>query len=240
MPGTLRAVNSVDDSGDRRRRLDAMLAMVCAPWRAGQIVEHPPLRVWYFVLVGLLWLPALWGGGWLGHALHQRFELSAPQANLMATVASGVVSPTPPAWRIVVGAAAWLVGSVAWGVVVVGLGGAILGALLRDRPLGRRLGAVASLLGPILAFASGVALSAGVVVVDGHRDWLATALVGALALWPVLGWGLLAAAAARRTARPRLPPVWCAAGFAVASIAVLRIASEASVLPLVVVRWLVE
>lgn len=217
-----------------------MLAMVFAPWRAGRIVERPPLRVWYFVLVGLLRFPALWGGGWLGHALHQRCALSAPQANLMATVAFGVVSPTPPAWRIAVGAAAWLVGSVACGVVVVGLGGAILGALLRDRPLGRRLGAVASLLGPIFAFASGVALSADVVVVDGRRDWLATGLVGALVLWSVFGWGLLAAAAARRTARPRLPPAWCAAGFAVASIAVLRIASEASVLPLVLVRWLAD
>jgi hypothetical protein len=123
--------------------------------------------------------------------------------------------------------------------LLVGLGGAILGALLRDRALGRRLGAAASLFAPIVAFASGVALSADVVWVHGRRDWLATALVGALVVWPVTGWGILAGTAARRAARPRLPPAWCGVGFAVASLAVLRIASEASLLPLVVVRWLV-
>jgi hypothetical protein len=220
--------------------MGAILAMLVTPWRAGGIVERPPRRVRYFVLVGLLWFPALVGGGSLGRALQQRFELPAPQANLMATVAFGVVSHPLPAWRIVVGAAAWLVGSIACGAVVVGLGGAILGALLRDRPLGLRLGAVASLYAPIFAFASGVALSAEVVLVHGQRDWLATAIVAALALWPVVGWGVLAAAADRRAARPRLPPAWCAAGFAIASIVVLRVASEALALPLVVVRWLVD
>lgn len=229
-----------EDPRDRRRRIGTILALVFTPWRAGRIVAQPPLRVRYFVLVGLLWFPALVGGERLGNALHHRFTLSAPQANLMATVASGIVSATPPAWRIVVGVAAWLVGSVACGAVLVGLGGAILGALLRDRPLGRRVGAVASLFAPIFAFASGVALSADVVRVHGQRDGLAAALVAALALWPVAGWGMLAAAAASGAARPRLSPGWCAAGFAIASIVVLRIASEVAVLPLVVVRWLVD
>lgn len=214
--------------------------MVFAPWRADRIVERLPRRVRYFVLVGLLWFPALVGGGSLGRALQQRFELPAPQANLMGTVALGVVSRPLPVGRIVVGAAAWLIGSVACGAVVVGLGGAILGALLRDRALGRRLGAVASLYAPIFAFASGVALSAEVVLVHGQRDWLATAMVVVLALWPVAGWGVLAAAAARRAERPRLSPAGCAAGFAIASIVVLRLASEASALPLVVVHWLVD
>jgi hypothetical protein len=234
-------MNPADDARDSRCRLGAILGLVVTPWRAGRIVARPPLRIRYFVLVGLLWFPALWGGGSLGHALHQRFELPAPQANLMGTVATGVVA-SAPTWRIALGVAVWLAGSIACGAVLVELGGALLGALLRDRQLGGRLGAVAILFAPIFALASGVALTADVVWVHGRRDWLAVAVVGVLALWPVAGWGALARAAARHVARPRLPPAGCAAGFAVgfaiAVVVVQRLASEALALVPGLVRWL--
>jgi hypothetical protein len=76
--------------------MGALPAMVIAPWRAGRIVDRPPRRVRYFALVGLLWFPALLGGERLGNALHHRFVLTAPQANLMATVASGIHSVPMP------------------------------------------------------------------------------------------------------------------------------------------------
>jgi len=218
--------------------MTAILAMVFTPWRAARVVARPPGRVRTFVLVGLLWFPALVAGGSLGSALRDRFLQLAPQAALMGTVA--ISSPAPSASSIAIAAAAWLVSSVACGAALVGLGGAILGALLRDAQAGRRLGAAASLFAPIFAFAMGIAMTADVVLVHNHRDWLATALVGALALWPVAGWASLAATAARRAARPLLPPAWCAAGFAVASVVVVRIASEAAALPLVLVRWLTQ
>jgi hypothetical protein len=53
----------------------------------------------------------------------------------MGTVASATVSPAP-AWRITLGAAAWLAGAIACGAALVGLGGAMLSASLRDRQAG--------------------------------------------------------------------------------------------------------
>jgi hypothetical protein len=231
-----------DDTRDDHPRMRAILALVFTPWRTARVVVRPPLRVRYFVLAGLLWFPALAGGGSLGRALHDRLEriAPAPQAALIGAVSTSMVSPAPPAWRITIAVAAWLVGSIACGAVLVGLGGAVLGALLRDRQTGRRLGAAASLFAPIFAFALGLALSADVVLVHGRRDWLATALVGALALWPMVGWGSLAATGASRAARPLLPPAWCGVGFVVASVVVVRIASEAAALPLVLVSWLAQ
>jgi hypothetical protein len=238
--GRLQVVSIADEPRDDPHRRGAILALVFTPWRTARVVARPPLRVRYFVLAGLLWFPALVGGGSLGRTLHDRLERIAPQAALMGTVATSMVSPAPPAWRIAIAVGAWLAGSVACGAVLVGLGGAILGALLRDRQTGRRLGAAASLFAPIFAFAVGIALSADVVRVHGRRDWLATALFAMRALWPMAGWGALAATGARRAARPMLPPAWCAVGFVVASIAVLRIASEAAALPLVLVNWLAQ
>lgn len=232
-------MTDTDDVRHDRPRRAAILA-VLTPWRAGRLAARPPLRVRYFVMIGLLWYPAILAGSSAGSALHDRLVRIAPQAALMGAVATVSTAPSlVVAWRVIVFAAAWLVGGVACGAVLVGLGSAILGALLRDRPVGSSFAAVASLFSPIAAFATGMALAADVWVIH-RRDWLATALVGALALWSVVGWTVLAATAARRVDRPRLRPAWCAASFALASIVVLRIASEAAFLPLVFARWLLR
>lgn len=62
------------------------------------------------------------------------------------------------------------------------------------------IGAVASLFAPMFAFAAGIALMADVLLVHGRRDWLGSALVAVLVLWPIAGWAILAATAARDAA----------------------------------------
>lgn len=216
----------------------AVLVTMFTPWRIPRIASErrQARRVWYFALVGLLVIPAVVGGTSAGRALRERGERIAPQASLMGSVARSSLSQAPPLWRIAAAAGAWLGSGVASGAIVVGLGGALLGALLRDREAGRRLGALTSPFAPVFAFATGVAFGAEVVLARGPRDWPATAVAASLALWAVASCGAVAWTAARQVARPLLSPVWCGAGFAIASIVIWRIASEAAFLPVTLLR----
>lgn len=209
-----------------------ILAALVAPRFASAAVaqRRAPLRVRYFVLLGLLLMPAFIAGLHLGVALVESRPppLPAPQANMLEVIVNGLVANRwPAAARYAAFAGAWLVGGLAAGVVLLLAGGLLLGALLRDRAIGRVVGALAALFAPIFSLAVSLVLAH----YAGRAGVAGLVLGGLLAVLVVVRWALLAWGAARQATRPLLPPAGCAAVFSLGSVLVWRLANEVAFLP---------
>lgn len=162
-------------------------------------------------------------------ALEQLTDVMPVQRGLAAALEKGVIQWAPmPTWRGVVAVAGWAIGGLAAGTLLTVLGGLLLGFVLRDRNLGCSLGALASLLAPVVSFAVPLLVSGFGFV---RHVWPSYVLASILLGWAVTTWARLAWSGARCAVQPRLAPSWSAAVFVLGCVLIWRLASEVAFLP---------
>lgn len=193
--------------------LGAPLIAVLVPYRAARFVAgaRAGRSVAVAVLAGLLLVPALLLGlRVVTDAIHPPEPppvpgLPAPQAQLLAAIADGLLADAAPAWTAVLRAAAvWLGSGAAAGLLVAALMGLALHPLLggpwrRTLPGALRAGAWTAATAPWAALS--ITLTTGVIIAAQQPAvatplWLFAA-AGVSVVWTSMSAGLLARGALR-------------------------------------------